>query len=317
LAIALSIKGLNVRIFPPDGCVSRDVIFDEDVFPFASVHKNAGARLRHEISLLPEHLLSSHHGGVGGIDHYFANANPNDSESDVANLQEAAGDEQEEVEEDLAANRASSAAQMSSSSPAENDKSGTEVGVDPAAGAVVHDDLTLLGSGADPPAQTAGSTSPRSRLSGTRGGVTQAPTHSVGSSGPRSFVPGTRGGAAQGAATAASSATPGDGSSAAQQGSTAQTEPEAQHVRTRLQSGISKPKIYTDSTIRYANLSSTGEPQNLDEALNDPNWRKAMQEEITALHKNGTWHLSFQLLKVPMVLTVNGCIKSKEEQMGV
>jgi histone deacetylase 1/2 len=64
-----------------------------------------------------------------------------------------------------------------------------------------------------------------------------------------------------------------------------------QRVRTRLQSGISKPKIYTDGTIRYANLSSTGEPENLDEALNDPNWRKAMQEEITALHKNGTWHL--------------------------
>jgi hypothetical protein len=96
---------------------------------------------------------------------------------------------------------------------------------------------------------------------------------------------------AQGAATTAASATPGDGSSAAQQGSTASTEPEAQRVRTRLQSEISKPKIYTDGTIRYANLSSTGEPENLDEALNDPNWRKAMQEEITALHKNGTWHL--------------------------
>jgi histone deacetylase 1/2 len=29
----------------------------------------------------------------------------------------------------------------------------------------------------------------------------------------------------------------------------------------------------------------------LDEALDDPNWKKAMQEEIEALHKNGTWHL--------------------------
>jgi histone deacetylase 1/2 len=29
----------------------------------------------------------------------------------------------------------------------------------------------------------------------------------------------------------------------------------------------------------------------LDEALNDPSWKKAMQEEIEALHKNGTWHL--------------------------
>jgi hypothetical protein len=29
----------------------------------------------------------------------------------------------------------------------------------------------------------------------------------------------------------------------------------------------------------------------LDKALNDPNWKKAMLEEVEALHKNGTWHL--------------------------
>jgi histone deacetylase 1/2 len=29
----------------------------------------------------------------------------------------------------------------------------------------------------------------------------------------------------------------------------------------------------------------------LDKALNDPNWKKAMQEEVEALHKNETWHL--------------------------
>ena len=34
--------------------VSRDVVFDESVFPFSSLHPNAGARLRSEISLLPE-----------------------------------------------------------------------------------------------------------------------------------------------------------------------------------------------------------------------------------------------------------------------
>lgn len=32
--------------------ISRDVIFDENVFPFSSLHSNAGARLRTEISLL-------------------------------------------------------------------------------------------------------------------------------------------------------------------------------------------------------------------------------------------------------------------------
>jgi len=34
--------------------VSRDVVFDESVFPFSSLHPNAGARLRSDISLLPE-----------------------------------------------------------------------------------------------------------------------------------------------------------------------------------------------------------------------------------------------------------------------
>jgi hypothetical protein len=39
---------------------SRDVVFDVTVFPFATLHPNAGAQLRAEISLLPSnfsHLL--------------------------------------------------------------------------------------------------------------------------------------------------------------------------------------------------------------------------------------------------------------------
>jgi hypothetical protein len=39
--------------------ISRDVVFDEDVFPFAELHSNAGARLRTKISLLPSTLLPS------------------------------------------------------------------------------------------------------------------------------------------------------------------------------------------------------------------------------------------------------------------
>ena len=43
--------------------ISRDVVFDESVFPFASLHPNAGALLRQEILLLPTHLQSFDHGG--------------------------------------------------------------------------------------------------------------------------------------------------------------------------------------------------------------------------------------------------------------
>jgi hypothetical protein len=48
--------------------ISRDIVFDEVVFPFAALHSNAGARLREEINLLPLNLqplnLHSHEGHI-------------------------------------------------------------------------------------------------------------------------------------------------------------------------------------------------------------------------------------------------------------
>jgi histone deacetylase 1/2 len=38
--------------------ISRDVVFDETVFPFATLHPNAGARLRAELQVLPDVLLN-------------------------------------------------------------------------------------------------------------------------------------------------------------------------------------------------------------------------------------------------------------------
>jgi hypothetical protein len=38
-------------------------------------------------------------------------------------------------------------------------------------------------------------------------------------------------------------------------------------------------------------LTSTGEPQNLKDALYDKNWKQAMHEEYDALIANKTWHL--------------------------
>ena len=60
--------------------------------------------------------------------------------------------------------------------------------------------------------------------------------------------------------------------------------------QTRL-SGIRKDKVYTDGTVRYTYFTSSGEPQTVDEALNDKNWRRAMDAEYMALMKNKTWHL--------------------------
>jgi histone deacetylase 1/2 len=35
----------------------------------------------------------------------------------------------------------------------------------------------------------------------------------------------------------------------------------------------------------------TGEPETPQEAMKDPRWKKAMQEEFDALLRNGTWRL--------------------------
>jgi hypothetical protein len=42
--------------------ISRDVVFDEDVYPFSALHPNAGARLRSEVLLLPETLRNFSYG---------------------------------------------------------------------------------------------------------------------------------------------------------------------------------------------------------------------------------------------------------------
>jgi hypothetical protein len=58
-----------------------------------------------------------------------------------------------------------------------------------------------------------------------------------------------------------------------------------------LQQGIRKPKVCTDGTIRYAQLTTTGEPSIVHEALNHNQWKQAMDSEYNALIKNNTWHL--------------------------
>jgi hypothetical protein len=45
--------------------ISRDVIFDETVFPFSELHANTGARLLGEILLLPGHLTNPHNATIG------------------------------------------------------------------------------------------------------------------------------------------------------------------------------------------------------------------------------------------------------------
>ena len=62
---------------------------------------------------------------------------------------------------------------------------------------------------------------------------------------------------------------------------------------TRLQHGISKPKVRTDGTVRWCQLAPTSsdEPSSIAEAQGDPKWVAAMNLEHQALLRNKTWHL--------------------------
>lgn len=62
---------------------------------------------------------------------------------------------------------------------------------------------------------------------------------------------------------------------------------------TRLSQGITKPKTYSDGTVRWCMLGSAavGELASIEEALGDEKWVTVIDTEHAALLKNKTWHL--------------------------
>jgi hypothetical protein len=64
-----------------------------------------------------------------------------------------------------------------------------------------------------------------------------------------------------------------------------------QRPTTRLQQGISKPKVYIDGIVRWCKLvaSSEEEPTTVADALHDNKWVQAMNAEYQALMRNKTW----------------------------
>jgi hypothetical protein len=81
--------------------------------------------------------------------------------------------------------------------------------------------------------------------------------------------------------------------------------PLVERPHTRLQSGVTKPKKYTDGTIRYAYFCFTGEPSSTAEAFTDPRWKAAMDEDYDALIKIRLGTL-FHLVMDRISLTANG-----------
>nr|CAD1841078.1 unnamed protein product [Ananas comosus var. bracteatus] len=246
--------------------ISRDVVFDEDVFPFSKLHPNAGARLKSDTLLLsptlvPASLLRS--GAECVVDPMINNPAANNLPADTSGSQD----------------------------PADATNPGT-------------------GSDGDPPAQSAPDSAPARTLPG-RAPVSSpddqthlsgcdtrhtAPSHPPPSSPVRQQGGTTRPGDDAPVAAEGGNDNPADTEDSPAQvpGSSAPSSApiEASHrPHTRLQAGVRRPKVYTDGTVRYGSFASSGEPQCLEEALGDRNWKSAMDIEYDALVKNKTWHL--------------------------
>ena len=60
-------------------------------------------------------------------------------------------------------------------------------------------------------------------------------------------------------------------------------------VQYPIQNFISYKNISSSHNSFLTSISKEEEPNNYHEAINNPNWYKAMKEELRALEKNETW----------------------------
>jgi histone deacetylase 1/2 len=256
--------------------ISRDVVFDEKVFPFEHHHPNAGALLKKEILLLPFDTPSLHEGAHTSNDHMFSVVPVTDVlQVDAAGTGNIATPSSTEI--------TSKSAMFSMDT--EEDFSSDHADPEVASRADSEEDPWTPPGYRPGPSHVAASAPPDAcdrPVPACSGAAPAASSHAEqltppwSPSSPRSPAGSSVVGASGGQATE-NDETP--------------TLPSPPRVRTRLQKGIQNLKQYTDGTIRYGMLSSTGEPHTLSEALSDSNWRKAMEEEYNALIQNKTWHL--------------------------
>jgi hypothetical protein len=241
--------------------ISRDVIFDENVFPFSKLRPDAGPRLRAEIALLPPTLVHTSNGGDLVLDHMTNTSNSTDPGARLQSPQVPTANNSTEESTIPGADLLSS--RSSGSVPEGAPTSASILGLVPTA---VH----------RPPAATSvpGEYVPAaSGLAAPESGEAAAHEPGEATSGPVLGFSAVTGSTAL--PTAVSSLVP----------SSSTAEP----PRTRLQGGIQKPKVYHDGTIHYGCLASTDrEPSTITGALSDENWKNAMNNEIDALMKNKT-----------------------------
>jgi hypothetical protein len=227
--------------------ISRDVIFDENIFPFTNLHSNAGARLRSEITLLPPALLNPNIPDQGGeiIDDHVANdTNPTTNGSGSYSVENHAGNNHEmprtevlepgsQTEEDVVVTSGAAAARESALGlvttdtprqdhlPHTNQPSSATWQIS----ALGHDTRDSVGPSELLHAESLPSAAPRVKETEGAGPTESAPMIIID----------------QGRSSAA-------------------TNDQITRPKTRLQSEIRKQKVYTDGTIKYGCFTSTGEP---------------------------------------------------------
>jgi hypothetical protein len=288
--------------------ISRDVVFDEYVFPFASLNPNSGKRLQKEILLLPIDTPSTL--GDANIDDYMPlpvvpNVHPvvskivaRDDQVDAANNTCAST---EEIEAD-GENLANTDARRGVHEDVHADMHGT--------GAYPDLDSDSAASSRASDGATSSLSSPgRSRSASPTLGVRICPMHPFPA--PRavslaryvytrcrrrsvSLPPASSPPTSPLSDEVDGGDSPGGTDRENDDDSMSLPSPVAEvaEPQTRLQKGIRHPKQYTDGTIRYGMFTSTCEPNTLVKAFEDTRWIRAMQDEYDALMDNKTWHLS-------------------------
>jgi hypothetical protein len=282
--------------------ISRDVVFDENVFPFASLHPNAGRRLSQDILLLPTENNACTHEDIQHDDHMSLPIIPvvtNTTQgtpllAETTINSEDSGENLSENGEETSQNSHSPQSDDTNhlDSDPEEDPAQSD-GFDPEEDPPSTDDAAPEGEQSDqsspavsPPLRVytrrqwspSWAPPPRTR-SPPRASLPTGSTQASSPIGP-SWVP---------AVTRPAGAAPSQPTGSSAPNTT--TAAPVSGIQTRLQKGIRNPKVYKDGTVRYGMLVSAEEPRSLTEALADPNWCKAMEEEHDALLHNKTWHL--------------------------
>jgi hypothetical protein len=265
--------------------ISRDVIFNETIFPFAKLNPNTGTRLCSEILLHSDfqpHIVPIHEDELR--DEQYANVCVNPvSTNNVGSPMNSA--------KNCSSFGASIQQKTCSQGASSGHGSNVMIGVD-----LVCPNILEAGSVQDlnPGADTADMSEPVPRVdspgsparardelpidhvspsTGVRGQYASLAVHVLPASpGGGSSVPESSGRSASDLASGMFGALVSSGSAAS---------PASNRPETRLQHG----------TVRYGMVVETVEPRDLHEALGDENWKLAMDKEFDALQKNQTWHL--------------------------